>query len=463
MTGLPATSGPAPEAAEEAGGSHVAVAREVRQRLARDLHDSVKQQLFTLCMSTATAEARWDSDPDGARRALGEAREASRRAMVEMEALLRQLRPDPLAGSSLADALDEQCQALHYRSGAKVTFHRSALPPEDELPGNVRRTAFRIAQEALHNVGRHARAGRVEVVLARRREGLRAWLELLVEDDGQGFDPGRETGGLGRASMERRAREAGGGLSLASRPGGGCRVKARLPVPLPAPPDAGAAWRGDAETVSFLSVAAGIVATLVGLPVVAFLELHAAEADQQRVYLLLGGAFALVQIAFLLRVAAGARWNRLQERLEPDHPVLLRTGSVHALGAAWIGVVALTVTAFFLAWLPNQDLALVPAVACRVVAGAEAAAAAVWAFVHARRALLRDRALVRQMGSEEAAAERLKEKSVTLPLAAGLTAVLGLVVAAGGSPLLLPPLAVTAAFLLHRGRRLRHLDGMVSA
>jgi len=86
-----------------------AAAQEERNRLARDLHDSIKQQLFSINVGTAAAQERWERDPEGARKALADVRRSAREAMVEMQAMLHQLRPEALGTAGLIEALREQC------------------------------------------------------------------------------------------------------------------------------------------------------------------------------------------------------------------------------------------------------------------------------------------------------------------------------------------------------------------
>ena len=135
-----------------------AAAQEERNRLARDLHDSIKQQLFSINVGTAAAQERWERDPEGARKALADVRRSAREAMVEMQAMLHQLRPEALGTAGLIEALREQCEALGYRSGAEVALEIGEPVPDDRMPPGAQDTLFRIGQEMLANVARHARA-----------------------------------------------------------------------------------------------------------------------------------------------------------------------------------------------------------------------------------------------------------------------------------------------------------------
>jgi signal transduction histidine kinase len=206
-----------------------AASQEERNRLARDLHDSVKQQIFAIQTSAATAQARFASDPSGASGALEQVRESAREAMAEMEAMLDQLRAAPLENVGLVEALKKQCDALRFRTGAEVHVTVGELPPSHSLPPGAHEVVLRVAQEALANVGRHARATHVTVTL----EATEHSLQLRVEDDGVGFDAGRAGGGMGLGNMRSRAAAIGGTVAVTTQPGNGTLV--RLSVPRAAP------------------------------------------------------------------------------------------------------------------------------------------------------------------------------------------------------------------------------------
>jgi signal transduction histidine kinase len=210
-------------------------AQEERNRLARDLHDSIKQQLFTINVGAATAQERWERDPEGAQAALVDVRRSAREAMVEMQAMLHQLRPQALTSTpGLVEALREQAEALGYRSGAQVTVELGPEIPDDRMPPGAREALFRIAQEALANVARHARAGTVRVWIG--EEGEKA--VLRVEDDGQGFDPEASMSGMGLRNLSERTAALRGRVEIESAPGAGARVVVHLPLaPAPKPPE----------------------------------------------------------------------------------------------------------------------------------------------------------------------------------------------------------------------------------
>ena len=208
---------------------HVA-RREERARLAADLHDAVKQQLFVIQAAAATVQARFDADPPGAKDAIEQVRNATREAMTEMEAMLDQVQAVPVENVGLIQALSKQCEALGFRTGAAVTFSPETLPPPTSLVPGAQLAIFRVAQEALANVGRHARAREVKVRLGVRQAGWNRALVLEVVDDGLGFDPIAPPTGMGIRNMQARAAEIGGRFELASGPGKGTTVSFAVPL-----------------------------------------------------------------------------------------------------------------------------------------------------------------------------------------------------------------------------------------
>ena len=202
-----------------------AAKQEERNRLARDLHDSIKQEIFVIQTSAATVQARFDGDPAGARQALDQVRASARQAMTEMEVMLDQLRAVPLENASLIEALKQHCEALGFRTGARVELKFGNLPPSETLPPGGHEVILRVAQEALANIGRHARASNVLVSL----DSSQGHVELRIRDHGAGFDPNQSRRGHGIENMRTRANEFGGQFELASRPGGGTTVTFSIP------------------------------------------------------------------------------------------------------------------------------------------------------------------------------------------------------------------------------------------
>lgn len=207
---------------------YAAAIQEERSRLARDLHDSIKQQLFSISVSAAAVRERWTNDPTGAHAALDDIQQSAQAALVEMNAMLQQLSPTPLAAAGLVEALHEQCQALAFRTGAEVTTAFSELPPVEALPLGAQETLFRVAQEALSNIARHARANRVHVRLERAPEANAVMLE--IRDDGQGFETVKTPSGMGLANIQERATRLNGQVIVQSASGQGTTIRVELPL-----------------------------------------------------------------------------------------------------------------------------------------------------------------------------------------------------------------------------------------
>jgi signal transduction histidine kinase len=202
-----------------------AARQEERNHLARDLHDSIKQQIFVIQTAAATAQVRFDEDQSGTKQALDQIRDSAREAMTEMQVMLDQLRAAPLENSGLIESLKKQCDALGFRTGAKVEFTLGELPAAKTFAPGEHEALLRVAQEALANVARHARAAAAQVSLG----SLNGRVELRISDDGAGFDPNQQARGQGIDNMRARAAEFGGALDLSSRPDGGTSIAFSIP------------------------------------------------------------------------------------------------------------------------------------------------------------------------------------------------------------------------------------------
>jgi GAF domain-containing protein/ligand-binding sensor domain-containing protein len=204
--------------------SQLAVVEE-RQRLARELHDSVTQALYgTTLYAEAAARQLATGQVELASQHLQELRDTAQEALREMRLLIFELRPSILESEGLVNALRARLEAVEGRAGLAVEFY---VEGETTLPTAVEEGLYRIAQEALNNTLKHACARRVSVSLNR---GERA-VVLEIVDDGCGFDPSTAVpgGGLGLDGMIERAAKMGGELVLDSEPGGGTRVLVEVP------------------------------------------------------------------------------------------------------------------------------------------------------------------------------------------------------------------------------------------
>lgn len=199
---------------------------EERNRIARELHDAVTQQLFSLRLTADAAAALVDRDPARAAAEMRTVRELAAAATDELRAIMVGLRPVDLAGDGLDVALRKQADLLDRVHRASVRFTGE---PVAGLSAAGQEAAYRIAQEALHNALRHGHPGQVVITLA-ARDGAAV---LEITDDGTGFDMDVNTSAtrrLGLASMRERAAAAGGRLSVRSRPGGGATVTLTVPT-----------------------------------------------------------------------------------------------------------------------------------------------------------------------------------------------------------------------------------------
>jgi PAS domain S-box-containing protein len=198
-------------------------ALEERQRLARELHDSVSQALYGIALGVETARELLPDDPERAAEPLDYATTLAEAGMTEMRALIFELRPESLEKEGLVAALEKQAAAVQARHGIRV---EAELDREPGVSLEVKEALYRVAQEALHNTVKHARATNVKLKLEESPEGL----TLGISDDGVGFDSRKEfPGHLGLKSMRERATRLGGALEVASEPGQGVRIIARVP------------------------------------------------------------------------------------------------------------------------------------------------------------------------------------------------------------------------------------------
>lgn len=194
-----------------------------RSRLAHDLHDVVTQTLFSANLVAEILPGLWQRDPEEGRQRLEELRQLMRGALAEMRTLLLELRPAALVQVRLHDLLRQLCDAAAGQAFVPITLSVEEAEP---LPPDVRIAFYRIAQEALNNVAKHAEAGAVAVTL--RRPG--GAVELRVRDDGQGFDLGKVgPARLGLSIMRERAESVGATLCITSRPNRGTEVLAVWP------------------------------------------------------------------------------------------------------------------------------------------------------------------------------------------------------------------------------------------
>jgi two-component system sensor histidine kinase UhpB len=197
-------------------------ASQERAHLARELHDSVTQALFSMGLTLRTLELLLDADPEAARGKLVELRELQKDALAEMRTLIFELRPSSLESDGLVQALRTHATAVQRRTGLVIVVDAE---PIDRLPLAAEEALYRIAQEALHNVVKHANASHATIRIWREADLVR----LSVTDDGTGFDPTAvPRGHLGLIGMRQRVDLVGGELRVDSRAGQGTMIEASV-------------------------------------------------------------------------------------------------------------------------------------------------------------------------------------------------------------------------------------------
>jgi len=210
---------------------------EERSRLARELHDAVTQTLFSASLVAEALPTTWENDPQEGRELLQELRSLSRGALAEMRTLLLELRPAALVETRLEDLLRQLGEAASGREGIPISVQVEGMA---ELPPDVQIAFYRITQEALNNVVKHARAHQASVRLcyhckdqpatshtteAKQPQETGLSVLLSISDDGRGFDPTQITHDrLGLGIMQERAQAIGATLTVESQPGHGTRV-----------------------------------------------------------------------------------------------------------------------------------------------------------------------------------------------------------------------------------------------
>ena len=197
---------------------------EERNRLARELHDSVKQQVFATTMQVGAAQASLDLDPQAAKEHLAEAGQLSRQAQKELTSLIHELRPVSLGDQPLPAALKAYSVDWARQNEIDVDVN---IKGERNLPLALEQTIFRVAQEVLANIARHSRATKAEVQLVCEREEI----VLSITDNGVGFDYNSASDkGVGLRSMAERIAAVDGDLNIDSARGRGTRIVAKCPI-----------------------------------------------------------------------------------------------------------------------------------------------------------------------------------------------------------------------------------------
>lgn len=211
--------------------SHVSTRQELamlaeRNRLALELHDSIKQQVFAIGMKVGFAETLASDanlNQKQLQASLHDIGELAHQTQEELQRLIHELKPVALEQASLASALERYSSTWQKRHGIAVITH---INKAQKLDSAWEQALWRVAQEGLSNVAKHARATQVSLRLYQSEDAI----VLTIEDDGCGFDTAKVTQGLGRHSMLERMQQQGGSLQISSAIGKGTTIEARLPL-----------------------------------------------------------------------------------------------------------------------------------------------------------------------------------------------------------------------------------------
>ncbi|KAM3094245.1 sensor histidine kinase [Phormidesmis sp. 146-35] len=194
-----------------------------RNRIAREMHDSLGHTLTAQSIQLENAQLFLRSQPDRADRFLNEAQKLSAKAIQDVQESVQALRSDPLGGKSLAQAIATLVEDFHHTTGIApdCTIHLSHRPTTE-----IKTALYRIAQEALTNICKYSEATQVTLQLQESSNRI----ILRVEDNGRGFYPDQNTTGFGLRGMRERAIALGGQFTLVSQPGCGCHLTASIPI-----------------------------------------------------------------------------------------------------------------------------------------------------------------------------------------------------------------------------------------
>jgi two-component system nitrate/nitrite sensor histidine kinase NarX len=195
---------------------------EERQNLARNLHDAINRSLFSAGLIAEVLPRLWEREPEEARRSLEDLRRLTRGALAEMRALLVELRPSALTDTDLADLLRLLGNAFTGRTNIPVIV---TVTGEGVLPAEAQVVLYRICQEALNNIAKHAKASQVEIDVLHELGSL----ELYIRDNGRGFDTAEPMlpGHYGLSMMRERAETIGALLTVTSQMGQGTEITIR--------------------------------------------------------------------------------------------------------------------------------------------------------------------------------------------------------------------------------------------
>lgn len=207
-------------------GKLLSVQESERRRLAREMHDDLTQRLAVLAIDIGKIELDFQDTADPVVENLQRVREGLVNLSGDIHAISRQLHPSILEDLGLVDAVKSECSIFTQREGIAVDYRTENVPPG--IPADVAICIYRIVQEGLRNIAKHADTTQLQVALTGKDDSI----HLMIKDQGSGFDPKEmeKKPGLGLVSMQERVRLIQGNISIESRPGKGTVIKVRAPL-----------------------------------------------------------------------------------------------------------------------------------------------------------------------------------------------------------------------------------------
>lgn len=194
-----------------------------RNRIARDIHDSMGHNLVALNIQMESALALWESNPERAYACLTEAKDLGSEALRSVRQSVSDIRVDPLQGQTLEAAISKLAQEFYRTTGITP---RCQIQLTQSVSNPVNTVIYRIVQEALTNICKHANATAVALQL-QITDGV---LGLILQDNGSGFQVNTTRSGYGLQGMHERVTAVGGNLEITSQPGAGCRIRVEVPI-----------------------------------------------------------------------------------------------------------------------------------------------------------------------------------------------------------------------------------------
>jgi signal transduction histidine kinase len=194
-----------------------------RNRIAHEMHDALGHALTAQSLQLETVQYFWHSDIDKASRSLSQARQLGSQALSDLRQAVSVLRADPLHGLPLEDAIAKLIETFHQATGVLPSC---TLRLDGVFPVSVKSCSYRVVQEALTNIAKHSQATEVSLHLQVTSEQL----NILIQDNGIGFEPSQTVSGFGLQGMRERIIASGGSFSIVSQSGLGCKVVAQVPL-----------------------------------------------------------------------------------------------------------------------------------------------------------------------------------------------------------------------------------------